>query len=326
MTRRQVGVPGVIVETLRAERLVRTHVAQLRIEQRHRVREAIHAEHARDAKQRHTAAELHAAHACALGRFHRRGIVVLFGEPPFALGAVVCFRDVLQHSRGDLRAFILRNPQPLVAPAVVVFARRQAVALAREAGVVPLFESLADHAAHHAAIAVEAARQRESLLAHARIPAMRHFVAEQVCRFAVLHRRSDADHHAVAHIRVEDAVVRIVRRAGERVDRVVLPEVAIDLLPAAVRIRRQRILDRLLQAPRGSGGRHQSAEPGCAQKPEKIAAIDLAVHDLPPPWRDLRYVTTDSMSDLVSVGRTGEGSVNAAIPVPRRPRLIVSTR
>ena len=169
-----------------AQGLVGTDLANGRVEQGHRVGQAIHAEDAGHAQQRHAAAELQDLRADALGGGDRRLVVVLFLQAALALFAGVGLGDVLQGRGDDRGRLVVRHADPLVAGPLEVLARRRAVGLAREAGIEPLLEAGADHALVDAAVAVEPPRQGKSLLADARIPA----VAAGGCRPGRSPRRS----------------------------------------------------------------------------------------------------------------------------------------
>ncbi len=110
---------------------------------------------------------------------------------PFVTG--VRLGDVLERRGDNCRRLVVRHADPLVAAAVRSSSASGLPSLApRKTVVVPLLESGADHALVDAAVAVESACQGQTLLANARVPAVRRAVAAQVHRLAVIHRRADA--------------------------------------------------------------------------------------------------------------------------------------
>ena len=73
----------------------------------------------------------------------------------------------------------------------------------------------ADHRRLHPPVAVDAPAEDQALLADARVPAVRGLVAHEVRRLAVAVGRADAHDDAVLQVRAQQAVVGVVRRAGE---------------------------------------------------------------------------------------------------------------
>src|SRR5690606_11054946 len=87
-----------------------------------------------------------------------------------------------------------RNPQPAVLAALKILRiRRAAVRIPGKPGFDPVLVALADHRRLDATVTVDAADEREPLLAQARIPAVRRRVAVQILGLAVAEGRADAD-------------------------------------------------------------------------------------------------------------------------------------
>ena len=99
---RQVGVPGVVVERAAADDLLGRGVGpHLRVEQGQHVGEAVEAEDAADAEQRHAAAHLDRLHAGAVHRLDHVRVVALLEQLVAPVLAVVGAGDVLERLRGD---------------------------------------------------------------------------------------------------------------------------------------------------------------------------------------------------------------------------------
>jgi len=217
----------------------------VRIQKRQRVGEAVLTKDAGDAQKRHATAHLDHLRADAVRRLDHLGIEALRKQPLLALFAVVPRRDAVEALGRQIKRLIPRDALERVLTALQVLCIYfSALRIAGEASARPFQPALAHQRVLAATVTIEAANQRQALLTAARIPAMRGLGPRLVDRFAVPERRPDADHRAAAHIRTQDAVMRVVRRAGKCERRVVRIEIAIDALPASVGIGAQRVLDR----------------------------------------------------------------------------------
>jgi hypothetical protein len=111
-------------------------------------------------------------------------------------------------------------------------------------------------------------------------------VAREVGGLAVAVRGLDAHEHVVLHERLEQAVVRVVRRAQEREGPVVAEDVAIEALPVAARIGVEGVADLdgseepLLREQVGRA--RDRAEPRHRRQPEKLPSPHGAL--LAPAW------------------------------------------
>ena len=270
VARRQVGVPGVVVERAAADDLLRSGVrANLRVEQRQHVREAVEAEDAPDPEERHAAAHLDRLHAGAVHRLDHARVVALLEQLLGAVLAVVGAGDVLERLRGDRGRVVPGELDPVVRAAKAQVRLRRAVVVTREPGLDPLLEALADHRRFDTAVAVETAAEDETLLADARIPAMRRLVPVEVGRLAVAVGRADPDDDVVLHMGAQQAVVGVVRRTREHEGRVLGELVAVDLLPAAIGHDLERVAGDE-RARRGAGRRSGARHGEEACRPEQL--------------------------------------------------------
>ena len=281
VARRQVGVPGIVVEAAPADGLIGPDLADLRVQQRHRVRHPVKAEDPRHAQQRHAAAEFQHLRPGAAGGLDGDLVIMLRPQPLLSFFAAVSLGNVLQGRGHDPGRLVMRHANPLVAAAIEVLPRREAVFLAREAFFVPAFETRPHHALVDPPVAVEPPCQRQPLLAHARVPAIAGAVAGQVGGLPVAHSRADAGDNPLAHVGVQQAVVRVVGSAEEGEPGVVLPEIAIDPFPSAVRVGGQRIGGGF-QSPGVPRRGYESAESGGGGHAQELASRHFFLHGFFP--------------------------------------------
>jgi hypothetical protein len=162
---------------------------------------------------------------------------------------------------------------PRVVTAAEHLRRRASVGAAREALLHPRLEAPAYARSLHAAVAVDPPAERDALLAGARVPARGGRVAVEILRLAVAVARLDPHDHTVLGVGPEQAVVRVVGSTEEVEVTVRRVEVSVLLLPAAVRIRGQRIAHRqrrheVVRGEEIAGHRHRAETDGARQAQE----------------------------------------------------------
>ena len=273
VSRRQIGVKRIGVPGARRHGLIGPDLADVRIEQRHRIAHAEGADDAQRALLGHATAELHDARAGAAGGGDHVRVVALRLQITPALLARIGAGDVDEAVGVIAVGVFMRHAHPRVPAAAHEVARRGAGdRVARKTAIDPLLETAADKGTVNAAVAVEAARQHQALLAAAWVPAVRGAVPVKIGGLAISVRGFDAHHDVVLDVRVEQTVVGVVRAAEKDEFRIGAEHIAVDTFPVAARVILQGVIDpdrrqvaELRHQHPGGGGR-ETGGPGHLQK------------------------------------------------------------
>ncbi len=270
-TRGLVAAPRVLRPVAGALRFLFVDASDVRIEQRQRVGEAEEPELARHAVDGQGRSELHRADARLLPVLEHLGLVaVLVEQALLAFLAAVGLRDGHEAARDVVVGLLPGDPDELVVtPGVEAVLRTQirVVGQGREAVVGPFLPSLAQHRVLRPVRAVDPTVQRVALGAAPWVPGHRGAVALRVAVVPAVVVLLDPGDHAVATERPQPAHVGVVGCADEREGIVVGVQVPVHLLPVAVRVLEQRVVDALggaqerqaLEAPRGAADENGTA-------------------------------------------------------------------
>ena len=243
VARREIRVPRIVVPAARSERVVGADLPNPRVKEGQRVAEAVVAEDAGRAQERHPASHLHCLGACALSGFDHRGVVPLLSEERLPGLATVCGGNVDERLGRDLEGLIPGDLHPLIGPALEELGRRPAIGSAREALLHPAEKASPYHRGFYPTVTVKPAHHREPLLADPWLPAVSGAVAVEIGRLAVAVGRLDPDDHAVPHVGLKQAVMSVVGSAEKGEFGVVAPDVPVDRFPLSVRVRGQRVFN-----------------------------------------------------------------------------------
>ena len=209
-----VAVPCVVRPVAAAQRLVAAHSADMAVEERHHVAEAVESIFADDTQEAHAAPELHRPGAGPAPILkHLRLVAVLVEQAPLALVTAIGRGDGLQPLRQVSVDFIPGEADEFVAAAgveLVATPQFRFVGQGREAVIGPPFPSLSDHRVLQTVRSVHPPVEGVTLEAHAGVPGAGRLVAVEVLVVLVLVGLLDPGHDAVAHEGPDSAGVGVI--------------------------------------------------------------------------------------------------------------------
>ena len=257
MARGLIAVPGIVGPIAPGARLVRSDAADLGVQERERVIQAVHAVLADHAEKPHAAAHLDRARARAAHLFDHFRLVALGEQQFFPRFAAVARADGDQRFGDVVEGVLPGNLHKLVLAAGIEHIFR--FVLRRELGkarVGPGFPALAHDRMAQPIGSVDHAVEGIALGALARIPVGRRFVAVEVGIVLVVVSAAETRDDAVAHVGAHAAGVGVVGRANPVEAPVVLVLIAVNFLPVSIDRAGKRIL---LGADRGEQVERQAA-------------------------------------------------------------------
>ncbi len=244
MTGRLIAVPSVIRPDATTLGFLRLYPTNMDIQQREGIAQPIHAVFPEHAEQTHTAARLDGARARAAHVLdHLLWIALCFEQLRPRLAAVA--RGDGLHTLGDVAEGVVpRDALELVRAArIELVAGFHLVGELREAVVSPAFPAAAHDGMLQPIRSVENAMERVALRAMTVAPVGGGVVAVKVRVGVDVVLFAETDDDAIANVRSDAAVVRVVRRADPRELMIVGVLIPVKLLPIAVGVMGERIGD-----------------------------------------------------------------------------------